>query len=92
LFENSYRFFIMEKIITITYCAPCQFKKQAAALCNELKAEFGKRLTEIILEPSQTVGNFEVSLDGELIFSKTKSGRFPLPGEIGNLLMTRIYK
>jgi selenoprotein W-related protein len=82
----------MEKIITITYCAPCQFKKQADKLAKELKAEFGERLTDVFLEPSQAMGNFEITINEDLIFSRIKSGRFPLPGEISKLLMTRIYQ
>jgi len=32
-----------------------------------------------------TAGRFEVSLDGELVFSKTGTGRFPEPGEVEGL-------
>ena len=30
-------------------------------------------------------GRFEVSLDGELVFSKKAAGRFPKPGEVAAL-------
>ncbi len=33
-----------------------------------------------------TKGRFEVSLDGQLLFSKAKLGRKPTPGEIRGLL------
>ena len=31
---------------------------------------------------SASHGRFDISLDGELIFSKKASGRFPKPGEV----------
>ena len=31
-------------------------------------------------------GIFDVIVDGELVFSKSKRGQFPEPGEIGNKL------
>ena len=74
------------------YCAPCQFEKNAVALAEDIKNQFGEKLSEVILEPTQTIGNFDVSIDGELVFSKNRAGRFPQPGEIEQLLMTRIYK
>jgi selenoprotein W-related protein len=35
-------------------------------------------------------GAFEVKLDGELLFSKHESGRFPEPGEISEQLASRL--
>jgi len=34
-------------------------------------------------------GSFEVLVDGTPVFSKRRSGRFPLPGEVEGLLKTR---
>jgi len=39
---------------------------------------------------SSTKGRFEVSLDGELIFSKATLGRHALAGEIVNVLEKRL--
>ena len=41
-------------------------------LINEYKA----RIKRLVLVPSDG-GRFEVSIDGKLIFSKLKTGRFP---------------
>ena len=82
----------MGKLVTIKYCVPCHFETQAIDLAEELKLQFGKRLAEVILVPSQSVGSFEISLDEELVYSKEKNGRLPHPGEVEQLLMTRIYK
>jgi selenoprotein W-related protein len=35
-------------------------------------------------------GVFEVTLDGELLFSKKKAGRFPESGEIARSLASRV--
>ena len=35
-------------------------------------------------------GVFEVLVDGEPVFSKRRSGRFPLPGEVEGLLKARL--
>ncbi len=35
-------------------------------------------------------GVFEVTLDGELLFSKRESGRFPAVGEVLELLAARL--
>lgn len=35
-------------------------------------------------------GVFEVTLDGELLFSKKESGRFPTAGEVSGLLAARL--
>lgn len=41
------------------------------------------------LVPS-TGGRFEVSLDGELLFSKAATGRHAKPGEIAELFRSRL--
>lgn len=44
------------------------------------------------IEKSEVFGAFEVSLDGELLYSKKHSGRLPHPGEVENLVMERLHK
>lgn len=34
-------------------------------------------------------GIFDVERDGELLYTKAKTGRFPHPGEIANLLKSK---
>ena len=46
-------------------------------------------LESVELVPSSK-GRFEVTLDGELIFSKAGLGRHAKPGEIASLLRERI--
>jgi selenoprotein W-related protein len=46
-------------------------------------------IADVALLPSSK-GRFEVSLDGELIFSKAKLGRHAKAGEIARLVQERI--
>jgi len=54
-------------------------------LAAELKRDVGAG-TKLIASHG---GVFEVSVDGETIFSKKSSGRFPEDGEIVGLIRTR---
>ena len=77
--------------VTIEYCAPCGFEKQAAQLAEEIKDQFNGKISQVILEPTQTIGSFEVLFGEELIFSKMNTGHLPRLGEIGQLIMMRLY-
>ena len=54
---------------------------QAVGLAQALMDEFGQRFGSVKLIPSDG-GRFEVSIDGNLIFSKLETGRFPENTEI----------
>jgi selenoprotein W-related protein len=75
--------------IEIEYCVPCDFRPQAIDLTREIVDGWSDRLSEIRLVPSSG-GRFEVSLDGELIFSKAALERHAEPDEIAGLLAERI--
>lgn len=81
----------MEDQVTIEYCLPCHFEKQAVQLAKEIKDQFSGQVSQVILEPTQSIGCHEISLDEELLFSKKDSGRLPHPGEIVQLLMMRLF-
>ncbi len=76
----------MIRKLSIEYCEPCQFERDAKSLAGILKEQFGLDDTAIELIPSKKIGTFEVSVDGTLIYSKTKSGKMPSPEEIINLI------
>jgi Rdx family. len=54
-------------------------------LAAELQREVG---VAAILHQSSG-GVFEVEVDGDLLFSKTKLGRFPEPGEVHGIIQSR---
>ena len=39
---------------------------------------------------SGSSGRFEITLDGELVFSKTAAGRFPKPGEVARMFEQKL--
>ena len=81
----------MKYQVTIEYCLPCHFEKQAGRLAEEINDQFSGQVSQVILESTESIGNFEVSLGEELIFSKKDSRRLPHPGEIVQLLMMRLF-
>jgi selT/selW/selH-like putative selenoprotein len=76
----------MIKKLSIEYCVPCQYEKDARNLATIIQEQFGLTEENILFIPSKKIGTFEVSVDGELIYSKSKSGKLPTPEEIINLI------
>ena len=68
--------------IQIFYCVVWNYEKRAVGLAAELKEAYGID-PEII--PGKR-GDFEVVVDGELVFSKKIMSRFPEEGEITQLV------
>jgi selenoprotein W-related protein len=75
--------------LEIEFCVPCDFRPQALGLAQEVIDQWADRLSEIRLVPSSG-GRFEISLDGELIFSKATLDRHAEPGEVSALIGQRI--
>jgi selenoprotein W-related protein len=76
-------------VVQIEFCVPCDFRPQALALTRELVDGWAHVLREIALLPSSG-GRFEVTLDGELIFSKAALDRHAEPGEIASIVAERL--
>lgn len=55
----------------------------------ELIQAYEDRIQSITLVPSDE-GRFEVTVDGELIYSKMNTGRHAEPGEISRLMRKRL--
>ena len=62
---------------------------RAVGLTDELLQGWAPILETIELIPSSK-GRFEVTLDGELVFSKATLGRHAEPGEVAALVRDRI--
>lgn len=71
----------MEKIISIEYCTSWGYLNRAVALLENLLNEHKNNVNKVIVIPS-TGGVFEVSINGESIFSKKELGRFPKENEV----------
>ena len=62
--------------IEIEYCTQCRWLLRAGWTAQELLTTFQTELAEVALVPG-TGGVFEVRLDGNAIWSRTREGRFP---------------
>lgn len=58
-------------------------------MAAELLSKFEQHITSLTLVPSDG-GKFEVSVDGELVFSKKQLGRHAEPGEVAALIAARL--
>lgn len=61
--------------LEIEYCTQCRWLLRAAWTAQELLTTFPKELGEVALVPG-TGGVFDVSLDGELLWSRKAEGGF----------------
>lgn len=62
---------------------------RAVGLTDELLTGWAPILETIELVPSSK-GRFEVTLDGELLFSKAALGRHAEPGEVAGLVRAKL--
>ena len=65
--------------VEIKYCTSWGYLPKATSMAALLKDKY--ELEDVNLVPSSG-GAFEVSLDGKLIYSKLKTGRFPEEKEL----------
>lgn len=75
--------------IDIHYCTQCRWLLRAAWLAQELLTTFEQELGGVRLIPS-TGGQFDVLLDGKLLWSRKSEGRFPEVREIKQMVRDSI--
>ncbi len=75
--------------VEIEYCAQCRFILRATWMAQEVLMTFAENINELRLKPSSG-GVFTIRLDGEVLFSKKKEGRFPESKEIKQMIRDRI--
>lgn len=76
--------------IEIEYCTGCRWLLRAAWVGQELLSTFEQDLGEVALVPGQEGGVFEVRLDGETLWSRKATGRFPEAKELKQIVRDRI--
>ncbi len=59
------------------------------SLANELLSRWAPIMRAVELQ-SGSSGRFEITLDGEVMFSKKAAGRFPRPGEVAGLFERKL--
>jgi len=77
--------------IQITYCRPCRFWGQALQDARALFERFDQRIDQLRLVAGED-GVYEVSVDGERVFSKDEQGRFPDEGELVGTVAKRLQQ
>ena len=75
--------------IAIIYCTKCRWLLRAAWMAQELLYTFSEDLSEVALVPAGG-GIFEVRVDGDLIWSRARDGRFPQITELKQRVRDRI--
>ncbi|HEX2245731.1 MAG TPA: SelT/SelW/SelH family protein [Gammaproteobacteria bacterium] len=75
--------------VEIAYCSQCRFILRAGWLAQELLMTFATDLGEVALIPREG-GIFEIRLDGEVLFSRKREGRFPEAKEVKQKIRDRI--
>jgi selenoprotein W-related protein len=76
-------------LIEIRYCTQCRWMLRAAWMAQELLTTFEQQIGAVALAPA-TGGVFEVTVNGEMLWSRKDAGRFPDIKELKQLVRDRI--
>lgn len=71
----------MSHQIEITYCAPCNYLDRAVSTAQDLLGNYQHVIDSLTLVTGSK-GIFDVSVDGEMLYSKDQTGRHADPGEV----------
>jgi selenoprotein W-related protein len=76
-------------VIKLEYCAPCNYLNLAMTAASAILGQWGPTISNFELAPSAW-GTFELTIDGELVFSKWALGRHPREGELQGILVGKL--
>ena len=75
--------------IHLRYCSAWAYEPKAVSLAEKVLTEYKQQINRLELEPSMG-GCFEVTVNGQLIYSKLETDEFPDEGaiveQVGQLL------
>jgi len=71
--------------VELVYCAAWHYTDRAVSLTAELLKEFEFKIESFSMVPSDG-GRFEVSVNGDLVYSKLQTNRHAEPGEVAGIL------
>jgi selenoprotein W-related protein len=75
--------------LEVHYCTQCHWLLRASWIAQELLSTFDGDLESLTLRPG-TGGVFDLTLDGQLLWSRKGEGRFPDISELKQRLRNRI--
>lgn len=79
----------MPHVVEVHYCTQCRWLLRAAWMAQELLTTFDGDIESLTLKPG-TGGVFDITLDGETLWSRKAEGRFPEITELKQRLRDRI--
>jgi len=79
----------VDTTVEIEFCRQCRYHMRAAWWAAELFNQYTGKIARIELVDGET-GAFEIRLNGELVHSKLKTGRFPDLEELKQALGQKI--
>lgn len=79
----------MKPRVCIEYCTQCRWLLRAAWLAQELLTTFQDDLGEVALKPGAG-GVFEITVEGETVWSRAAEGRFPEAKELKQRVRDRV--
>jgi selenoprotein W-related protein len=75
--------------ITVEYCASCNYLPRALWMAGEILSEIQFEVGRFSLVPGD-MGVFEWKADGDTVFSKAATGRFPELEELKEAIYARL--
>jgi selenoprotein W-related protein len=75
--------------VEISYCTQCRWLLRAAWMAQELLTTFEQEIGEVALRPG-TGGVFDVTVDGQLIWSRKAENGFPAITELKQRVRDRV--
>jgi selenoprotein W-related protein len=80
----------MKPLVTIAYCPKCGWLLRSAYMAQELLHTFTDELKGVSLIPSETGGEFTISIDDKVIFDRKEMQRFPEIKELKKLVRDHV--
>ena len=75
--------------IEVVYCADCGYWPRTSWMLGELMTDIQHLVSDVKLIPD-TKGLFEWKVNGDLVFSKAATGRFPDMDELRELVYSHL--
>ncbi|MCW3108450.1 MAG: SelT/selW/selH selenoprotein [Segetibacter sp.] len=80
----------MKPIVSIEYCPKCGWLLRAAYMAQEILTTFSEDVKAVSIQPAEVSGTYIISINEEIIFDRTKMGRFPEIKELKQLIRDKI--
>ena len=75
--------------IVVEYCVPCSYLSRTMWLVGDVLTDLQEDIKSLTLIPSGA-GRFEWTVDGELVYSKAQTDRFPDLDELKMLVANKL--